>query len=158
TLLHSPAYSGHPIFDRPIVPQDRFSPRIDQGERVFRFWINGGPAEARLAAVDREAQVHQQCPFVLSFRPSGTGERPKPLVTLSDDAVVLSAAKRAEGDDEALILRLYEPTGQGRETRLSLPWLGGELSVALSPFEVKTLRVNPDTGEVTETDLLEQGV
>lgn len=158
TLLHSPAYSGHPIFDRPIVPQDRFSPRIDQGERLFRFWINGGPAEARLAAVDREAQVHQQCPFVLSFRPSGTGKLPKPFVTLSDDAVVLSAAKRAEGDEEALILRLYEPTGKGRQTRLSLPWLGGELAVALSPFEVKTLRVNPDTGEVTETDLLEQAL
>ena len=55
TLLRSPAYSGHPINDRPVVPQDRFLPRIDQGERLFRFRFQGGPADSRLSAVDREA-------------------------------------------------------------------------------------------------------
>ncbi|NLC55793.1 MAG: alpha-mannosidase, partial [Armatimonadetes bacterium] len=63
TLLRSPAYSGHPIGDRPVVPQDRYTPRIDQGERLFRFWINAGPAAARLAVVDREALAHNEKPF-----------------------------------------------------------------------------------------------
>ncbi|MCJ7550837.1 MAG: alpha-mannosidase, partial [Anaerolineae bacterium] len=40
TLVRSPAYSGHPIAERPIVPQDRLMPRIDQGERLYRFWFN----------------------------------------------------------------------------------------------------------------------
>ena len=48
TLLRSPAYSAHPINDRPIVPQDRFLPRIDQGERLFHFWLNAGPVTERL--------------------------------------------------------------------------------------------------------------
>ena len=69
---------------------------------------------------------------------------------------MLSAAKRAEGDEDVLILRLFNPTSGGRETRLSLPWLGGDITVALAPLEVKTLRVDPATGEVTETDLLER--
>jgi len=37
SLLRSPAYSGHPIKKRCIVPQDRFTPRIDQGERIY--WV-----------------------------------------------------------------------------------------------------------------------
>jgi len=42
TLLRSPAYAAHPIGDRDLVPQDRFTARIDQGERIFRFWLNAG--------------------------------------------------------------------------------------------------------------------
>ncbi|MDQ1257150.1 MAG: alpha-mannosidase, partial [Candidatus Hydrogenedentes bacterium] len=36
SLMRSPAYAAHPIWERPMVPQDRYSPRIDQGERVYR--------------------------------------------------------------------------------------------------------------------------
>jgi alpha-mannosidase len=32
TLLRSPAYAAHPIHDRPVLPEDRYSPRQDQGE------------------------------------------------------------------------------------------------------------------------------
>jgi alpha-mannosidase len=154
TLLRSPAYAGHPIGDRPIVPQDRYTPRIDQGERLFRFWLNGGPAAARLAAVDREALARNEKPFALSFFPSGLGRAPQPFVLLSDDAVQLAAAKLAEDGDD-LILRLFEPTGQPRDTLVSLPFAGMDVPIALSPFEIKTLRVDLKARTVTETDLME---
>ncbi len=155
TLLRSPAYSAHPIFDRPLVPQDRYTPRIDQGERLFRFWFNGGSADERLARIDREALVRNEKPFVISFFPAGLGKKAQPFAVLSDDAVQMTAAKQAE-DGRGLIIRLFEPTGQARKTTLSLPFRGLEHEVSLSPFEIKTLRIDPETKTVVETDLLER--
>lgn len=56
SLLRSPAYCAHTIDEqREGILQDRYTPRIDQGERLYHFWINAGRAEQRLLAVDREA-------------------------------------------------------------------------------------------------------
>lgn len=154
TLLRSPGYTAHPIGDRPIVVQDRFTARIEQGERLFRFWLNAGPVAKRLAAVDREALVANERPMALSFFPSGQGEAPAPLVTLSDGVVQLTAIKRSE-DGKALIVRLFEPTGQARTTTVVLPGLGLKQKVNLGGFEIKTLRVDLARKTVTETDLLE---
>jgi alpha-mannosidase len=80
-----------PTNDHPILPQDRYSPRIDQGERLYRFWIRGGPLDERLAAINREALTHNETPVSLSFFPEDEGEPPGAFITLSDEAVQLSA-------------------------------------------------------------------
>lgn len=157
TLLRSPAFTGHPIGDRPIVPQDRFTARIDQGERLFRFWLNAGPATERLAHIDREALTHNEAPMALSFSPSGAGEPPQPLAIVRDGATQVSAVKRSE-DGQALIVRLFEPTGKARSTTLELPALGLTERIRLGRFEVKTLRVDLATRTVSETNLLEEPV
>jgi alpha-mannosidase len=155
TLLRSPAYSGHPIMNRPIMPQDRYSPRHDQGERLFRFWLNGGPTTGRLAAVDREALVHNENPFALSFNPPGVGRKPKAGVILSDNVVQVSAVKKShKGND--LIVRLFEPTGRGRFTTVSIPSAGVRKQIELKGFEIRTLRIDPKTRQVREVDLLER--
>jgi alpha-mannosidase len=155
SLLRSPAYSGHPIRDRDILPQDRYNPRIDQGERVFRFWINAGPAAGRLASADREALVRNEKPMALSFYPAGGGPKPKPLVVLSDKAVRLAAAKRAESG-RALILRLFEPTGRRRTTAVSLPFAGMRKTITLGGFEIRTYRVDIRRRTWTVVNLLEK--
>ncbi|MCE5240438.1 glycosyl hydrolase-related protein [bacterium] len=155
TLLRSAAYSGHPIGDREIVPQDRFTPRLDQGERLFRFWLNAGPTQERLAAVDREALVHNERPMALSFFPSGAGDKPGPCALLSDEAVQVTALKRSE-DGRRLIVRLFEPTGQKRTTTLSLPALGLKARLRFTPFEAKTLAVDPKSGFFSSVNLMEE--
>jgi alpha-mannosidase len=137
------------------VPQDRFTPRIDQGERLFRFWLNAGPTDERLAAIDREALVRNEQPMALSFFPSGDGTKPGPFVTLSDKVVQLAALKRSE-DGQRLIIRLFEPTGRKRSTTLALPSLGLKTKVSLGPFEIKTLALDPECGTWTETNLMEE--
>ena len=154
TLLRAAAYAALPISDRPMVPQDRFSPRIDQGERCFRFWITGSEASQRLARVGREAQAHHEPPMALSYSPSGTGRVVSPVVTLSDETVLLTALKVAE-DGDGSILRLFEPTGQARETMLSFPTLGVSHAVRLQPFELKTFRLSA-LGDLLEVDLMER--
>jgi alpha-mannosidase len=138
-----------------MVAQDRYVPRIDQGERMFRFWLNGGVRSSRLTAVDREALTKNEKPFVLSFFPAGRGKKPRPFVLLSDEAVEITALKKAE-DGTSLIIRLFEPTGKKRTTILSLPWAAARKKISLSGFEIKTLTFSPRTGIFRELDLLER--
>ncbi len=155
SLLRSPAYAAHPILDRPILPTDRYSPRIDQGERLFHFWLNAGPEEERMEAVDREALAHNEKPMTLSFFPNGGGEKPAPFVTLSDDVVQVTAIKRAE-DGSSLIVRLYETSGQPRKTTISLPYAGIQKEITLGRFEVCTLRVDLEKNTWEEVNLVEE--
>ncbi|OHB55407.1 MAG: alpha-mannosidase [Planctomycetes bacterium GWF2_50_10] len=155
TLLRSPTYSGHPIGDKPIVKCDRYTPRMDQGERIFRFWFNAGPYNSRREAIDREALAKNEKPFALSFFPSGEGAQPSRLALLCDEAITITALKQSH-DGKDIIVRLFEPTGQARSAVLKMPVIGLEHKITLSPYEIKTLRVNAKTKEVIETDLLER--
>ncbi len=156
SVLRAPAHAGHPTgTGRPIVQQDRLIPRVDQGEHVFRFWLNAGSASERLAAVDREALAHNERPYALAYWPSGDGKSPSAGPVLSDKAVQVAAFKRAE-DGGDLIVRLFEPTGRARKTSLSLECVGLEMPVRMAPFEIKTLRIERRTGIVREVDLLEK--
>ena len=155
SLLHSPGYAAHPIGDRLILPEDRYSPRHDQGERLFHFWLQGGPAGERLEAVDREALAHNEKPMALSFFPEGSGDPSGAGVRLSDAAVQLVALKKAE-DADALVLRLFEPTGQARETRVELPFAGASYIARLGAFEVLTLCYHLRSGLWTQVNLMEE--
>jgi len=145
SLLRGPAYAAHPIGDRPLVRQDRYSPRIDQGERLFRFWFNVGAKTERLEAIDREALALNERPFALSFNPSGAGEAPKPMVVIEDEVVQLTAFKQAEQSEE-YILRLFEPTGTARAFKVTFPALDLMQEIKIGAFEIKTLRLNPPRG------------
>jgi alpha-mannosidase len=155
SLLRSPAYSGHPIGEREIIPQNRYMPRIDQGERVFNFWINTGPKTDRLTKIDREALAHNEKPFVLSFFPSGEGKKLRPLVKLDDDAIQMMAFKKAENSGD-YIIRLFEPTGKERKTTLILPALSMRQKLTFGPFEIKTLKLNPKSKTLKEVNLMER--
>lgn len=154
TLLRSPAYSGHPIKDRPVVPEDRFIPRQDQGERLFSLYLTGGAAKPALEAVERLALSRNEVPMALSFFPGGSGSLPVPGVVLDDTAVVLTAFKQAENGD-GVIMRLFEPTGQDRQVQITLPALKLSRNVLLGPFEIKTFRLDVQHGVLLETDLME---
>jgi len=77
------------------------------------------------------------------------------MSSLDDEAVRLSALKLGE-DGKALVLRLFEPTGTARDTRVRVPGLGLEFPVALGPFELRTLLVDLRTRSVSDADLLER--
>jgi alpha-mannosidase len=156
SCLRSPAHAGHPVDDvTPIVRQDRIERRIDQGEHVFRFWLNAGRAAERLAAVDREATVKHEPPMALVAFPPGDGAPALPGVTLSDDVVQMPALKLAE-DGRALIIRLFEPTGVARSTTVAVPALRVTSRVDLGPFDVRTLRVDLEQATIDDVDLLER--
>jgi alpha-mannosidase len=155
SLLRSPAYAADTWEDRLAVAEDRFIARQDQGERYFRFWITGGPLDERLERVGREAAALNERPYVLPFSPAGTGKRAKAGIVLDGEAVELVAFKKSE-EGGNLVIRLFEPTGQPRETTVHLPVFGVRKKVRLGGFEVKTLCFSPKSKKWVETDLLER--
>jgi len=157
SLLRSPAYAGHPVGSKSIVPQNRFRPRIDIGERTFRFWINGGNADDLFSAVDRAALVKNETPVVLCCFPSGEGHRHAPGIILDDEVVQVTTFKMAENENR-LVLRLFEPTGEKRSTRVDILSLDLSFEVSLKKFEIKTFAIDLKTKEIVETDLLERSL
>jgi len=155
SLVRGAAHAADPAGERPMLHQDRFIPRIDQGERLFCFWINAGSSSERLTVVDREALAKNEAPYVLAYFPPGDGRKAKPSVILSDKAVQVAALKKAE-DRNDLVIRLFEPTGRKRVTTLSLPFAGVKTRVALGAFEIKTLIFDPRKKIFREADLLER--
>jgi alpha-mannosidase len=156
SLLRSAAYSADPgTEENPIVPRDRFEPRIDQGERIFHFWINAGQAFDRLSKIDREALIKNETPVVLSCFPPGRGKKAHPAILLSDTVVQVAAMKMAEENDW-LLVRLFEPTGRKRKTRVTIPFLNLSFEASLSGFEIKTMAVDRATKDVFEVNLMER--
>ncbi len=156
SLLRSAAYSGHPIKGRDIVPQDRFTARIDQGERIFRFWIDGGAVENINNSAEKTALVKNECPVALSFFPSGSGTQVTPGVVLNGDStIVMTACKKAEKSDE-LIIRLYNASATAAQTKLTST-IAAVIAkqIVFTPFEVKTLSMSLATQAIRECSMLE---
>ena len=151
TLLRSSGYFVHPILERPLVPEDRFLPRSEQGERIFRFEICGGELSERMANVEREAVTFAEAPVAMSFFPAGGGEMPGCMLE-TDAAVVLGALKAAE-DGNGYIVRLYHDSAKREEIRVACPVYGLQSTFAFGPYEVKTLRLTEKT--LDETDAME---
>ncbi|MFA6186926.1 MAG: glycoside hydrolase family 38 C-terminal domain-containing protein [Phycisphaerae bacterium] len=156
TLLRSPAYSGHPIGDNEVLMSGRFTERVDQGERLFRFWINGGAVDKRLEIIGNEALAKNEKPFALSFFPCGSGRKPKPFVVLNKAAIEIAAVKKAENNND-WIIRLFNSSSKKQSAQLKLPVLDIKTSLDFGPFEIKTLRTN-SKGKIFEVNLMEEKI
>ena len=157
TLLRSPAYSCSPFKDRSVVRPDGYTPRIDQGERCFRFWLQAGAKTERMGKVDREALTHNEKPFLLSFYPSGAGDPLQPAVIIEGNGVLLTTFKQAERSDN-WILRLFESTGNARTITLSIPPLSIVEEIRFTSHEIKSLCLNTEMKTLQEVSLIEQQI
>ena len=155
TLLRSPAYCAHPIDERDILAQDRYTPHMEQGERTFRFRFIPGDAETIRARTPRDAQLFNMPPTALSFYPPESGAQPAAPFTLEGDPVELTAFKQAE-DGDGFILRLFNPFGRPAAVQLHADAWDTQSDLTMQPFEIRTLRLR--SGSVTENDLTEKEV
>jgi alpha-mannosidase len=131
-----------------------YNPRMEQGERRYRFILMGGKQEERLAAVDQEAAILNMQPYVLPYCPSGEGEKPLPLIVIDKSNVILSCFKRDEDNIGAYIVRVYESQGMQTSFVLEIPALEIVHADKLKTFEIKTYRVN--SKGIFITNMLEQ--
>ncbi len=136
------------------MPQDRLMPRFDNGVREFTFWLEGGNIDASMSQIHSQAMLKNEKPLCMSFFPNGEGKKTLPIVELSDSRVQISAVKKSEKGNN-IVVRLYEPIGKPRKTTLKMQAIKKSFKLSFTPFEVKTLVINPKTGTCKETSMLE---
>ncbi|MCL2051599.1 MAG: alpha-mannosidase [Lachnospiraceae bacterium] len=154
TLLRSPAYTAHPIEDREIMPQDRFSPYTDQGEIIHSFRLRVlKDKDNRLKEAHHDAVLLNQPPFLLSFYPHGAshGKKPGSLVLLPAD-VEMTAFKMAE-DGNGFIIRVFNPADKPVKRDLEVPLLKVKATLSLGAFAAETYRITE--GRCVLTDMVE---
>ncbi len=151
SVLRTPAYSGHPIQDKEILPIDRLTPRIDMGERLYDYYLFGGNADEISDEIDFEcAQVHQP-PMPLSYLPPETGKRPKALCEIENHALELVTV-RAE-DDGTYRIRLFNTNPRPLKATVKFPVWGTEYAVDAQPFEIITLKADQN-GKITPAKMI----
>ena len=159
SLLRSAGYSAgksdFSIRNKYIMPQDRFSPYMDQGERDYEFYLDASDTSRRLNSIEREAAVCNEKPMALSFFPTGEGKRVKPFALLSDDVITMPVFKRSE-DKKNYVIRLFNPTGSKRTTVLKLPMLKWEKEFELDAYQLKSFKLDNSSKQVVEIDLVER--
>lgn len=159
SLLHSAAYSAHPIGERTLLVQDRFLPYMEQGERNFAFLLQAGPGQERSARITRESIEYQEAPMVLQAFPAGIEGQPeeeeaaKSVVLCESEGVVLSTWREGTEPD-GYLLRLFETQGKDQSALLRFPCQNMEEEIALKPYEVKTLQFKPKEAQLRECGIL----
>lgn len=141
TLLRSPGYTVHPIGDRPLMPQDRFSPYMEQGERRFRFDLYAGDAGAVTESISRCADGLNEPPSLLSFFPCGEGEKPLPGAELTGSAAIEMPAFKYAEDGSGCIARLFNPLESAQTACLKFAPFNINEQLTLMPYEIKTVRL-----------------
>lgn len=133
TLLRTPAYTGHPINDRDILRQDRYTERMDQGERIFDFSLL---FDVDVNAIDILAQVYNEKYTALSFFPNGEG-KDSSFMKL-DNAKLSSLYKTQNGYK----LRICNTTDKETICTLKISTMNIDEKISLRGFEFKTVIIN----------------
>jgi len=132
SLLRTPLYSGHPIGERQRAPHDRYLNHIDMGERQYSFRITN------CNDINRQAQIFNEKPQLLSFFPSGNGKKVSPSVELESSSVILSSIKQVNGK---YIFTLYNTSDDEVKTKLTISALDKTLDIVFGKHELKTIEL-----------------
>ncbi len=133
TLLRSAAYSAHAWEDRVYMPKNRFVPRMDQGERIFRFCVLPGNKSRLHPEIDRKALEFNQRPYALQAFPAGDNHPVRSSLVISSPSVILSSLRQDHENPGAWLIRLFNPTSQA--VSVNVQWMGRDLGqVCLDPL------------------------
>ena len=143
TLMRTPVYSAHPINQRPITDDDRFHNHIDMGERDFSYRLTPD-----FDNIDIEAEIFNQPPFVLSFFPSGNGEKKETECKIDNTKILLSSYKKTDKGD--YLIRLFNTSENKEATVVSIN--GKKFEINFTPFEAKGFKF--DETNLTECNLI----
>lgn len=128
----------------------------DQGIQTFRMLLvphSGTWKSARLPRLSEEFLT----PTPILYQGIHSGDRPESQSFVDVDApdIVVSAIKRSEEGDD-LIFRCIETDGASVRASINLDFAGRKWTGNFHPYEIKTLRMNKQTGVIREVNVLEQ--
>ena len=146
SLVRGVTYCAHPINDRQLIPSDRFTKKIDQGENSFSFRLT----VTDTSKLERKAQEFTQKPYALNLFPVPSSNKEKDFdVSLGDDQISLVTMKKADNKN-ATIFRLLNNSNDEIKTSISVN--STTLPLQFTKYEVKT--VVYENGELSEEEML----
>ena len=154
SLLRTPAFTGHPLGDRRVLPDDRYMPHMDMVNQVFEFRLTGGDRDVIFDRAERLTQTYCEKPFCMSFFPPGEGEKPEVQLSLEGDNCITLAAYKESEYGERDIVRLFNPTGIERNATLNHN--GHGYSITLKPYSFETYLINGGVIEAVSADETEK--
>ncbi|MBE6624842.1 MAG: alpha-mannosidase [Ruminococcaceae bacterium] len=134
SLVRGVTYCAHPIGERPLLPLDRFTKKIDQGESNFSFRL----ALARREQLERKAQHFVQRPYALNIFPvpALNGAKKSISVAVGGDIISVPTIKKAY-DRDAVIFRLLNNTQGKVDSYIEVN--GQRLTLSFGKYEAKTV-------------------
>jgi alpha-mannosidase len=129
---------------------------MDQGIHTFRMALvphTGTWKENKIAQVTEEFMAPPLC----IYQGIHGGKLPKTnsLLAVDSPSVIVTSIKQAE-DNKDMIIRCVETSGASATASLDLRFANKTWKGSFRPCEIKTLRINADSGKITETNLLEE--
>ena len=129
SLLRTPVYSAHPIYDRQIAETDRNHEHMDMGEREFTYRIT-----TDIQHIDAKADNYNQPVYALSFFPSGQGASKETLVEITNQNMLLTRYDRKA--NEKRCLRIFNSSET--EQKGSLLIEAQIFEISMQPYEYRT--------------------
>lgn len=140
SLARGVTYCAHPIAERQLIPNDRFTKKIDQGESNYSFRLS----VTKRNQLERKAEEFIRKPYSLNIFPvPEKNTRVNDLeISLGGDAISMPAMKKS-CDKNAVIFRLLNNTEQSAEGYIRVN--DKVLSLTFGKYEVKTVVYENDT-------------
>jgi alpha-mannosidase len=135
TLLRSAAYCAHPLGDKVILPQDRYMPHMDIGERDFCFTIVAG--EKILEDIGKTNEFVQNSPLAVCYYPLNKVRNAKGIFSVDNPNIVISSIYKKAGI-KGTIYRIYNAVESVEKVTLCFGVENEQLVDSFKPFEVKT--------------------
>ncbi len=144
SLVRGVTYCAHPIGERPLIPMDRFTKKIDQGENNYSFRLT----VTNRNQLERRTAEFVEKPYCLNIFPvpmEGVSCRPLDI-SVDGDIIAMPTVKKAYGKD-ALIFRLQNNTENSVDSGIRVNIT--HLPLSFGKYEVKT--VVYENGTLTES-------
>ena len=131
---------------------------MDQGIHTFKMMLVPHSDSWKENQVVRIAEEFM-APPVCIYQGIHGGKLPKSdaLLAVDNSNIIVTAVKQAEDNDD-IIIRCVETSGMPATASLDLRFAGRTWKGSFRPCEIKTLRMNTNSGKITETNLLEENI
>lgn len=154
SVLRGPIYAFH---DPAVIDPNKTYDYTDQGIQTLKYTLYSHGKDW-LEETVREGFSFNY-PLIPIVVDGHEGKLPEKFsfIDLMPDNLVLTTLKKAE-DDDSLIFRLYETSGENCNAKLKIPPEGFLAEVPFGRYEIKTLNLFKAEGKIKlkETDLLER--
>jgi alpha-mannosidase len=146
SLVRGTTYCAHPIEDRLLIPNDRFTRKMDQSEHNYFFRV----AVCDEAELDRKANEFNRKPYAVNVFPLGEMDTQSRFdVSVSNKNISLVTMKKSDKRD-GYILRLINNYKDAQETNVTV---GKDTQAYIfGKYEVKTLFYD---GSLHELEIME---